>query len=256
MKNKKIICIIWIILCGLVFTCNAEEIRVITEEVFPAQYLDKETGRVTGVTAEMVRTLLNRLHLRDNITIYPWARAYQMALKETNIAIFEMTRTQEREYLFKWVGPINRVDWGFYALRDAKIRIDDLQQAKTIGGICAYRGDARGQHLINNGFTNLVEVVEPIQCVKMLHSNRVSLWIASEMGLSTFLNKINMKRSDLRLVYPVDIKYLYIAFSKDVSDDIVKMWQEALDGMKKDGTFQAHYQGKYPEEVIKDLINR
>lgn len=255
--NKSVIgwvCILWVIFVARV---NAMEIEVIAEELYPAQYTD-DSGRVTGVTAELVKELLRRLGLKDNIKLLPWKRAYRMALQQPNIAIFEMTRTEGREKLFKWVGPINRVDWGLYALKSSDIKIEKLEDAKQAGQICGYRGDARAEYLVDKGFANIthVEVGRPIQCARMLEKGRLGLWIASEMGLSELLETEKKSRDNYKLVFPIDVKYLYIAFSRDVSDKVINSWQQELDEMKIDGSMERLYHGKYPGEVIKDLVGK
>ena len=48
---------------------------------------------------------LQAAQLRDyQIRLYPWARAYDMALKEPNVLIFLIARTSARETQFKWAG--------------------------------------------------------------------------------------------------------------------------------------------------------
>ncbi|THB73188.1 MAG: ABC transporter substrate-binding protein [Gammaproteobacteria bacterium] len=253
---KKAVCMA-LILLAVIGKVNAGDIQVIGEEMYPAQYTD-ESGQVTGITAELVKELLRRLDLKDEIKLFPWKRAYRMALQGPDIALFEMTRTAEREEFFKWVGPINRADWGLYALASSKIVINRLEDAKQAGQICGYRGDARAEYLVKKGFSNItnVEVGRPIQCARMLEKGRLDLWIASEMGLSELLKTENKARSDYKLVFPIDVKYLFIAFSKHTSDDVIDLWQKELDKMKKDGTMMKFYQGKYPDEVIMDLISK
>ncbi len=250
----KTVCIA-LLLLAVVEKVNAGDIQVIGEEMYPAQYTD-ESGQVAGITAELVKELLRRLELKNEIKLYPWKRAYRMALKGPNIAVFEMTRTEERETQFKWVGPINRADWGLYALADSEIAINNLEDAKKAEGICGYRGDARAEYLVKKGFKNIthVEVGRPIQCARMLEKGRLQLWVASEMGLSELLKTEKKKRADYKLVFPIDVKYLYVAFSKDVPDKVISFWQEELNRMKSDGTMMRLYRGKYPDAVIEDLV--
>ena len=70
MKVFRLFCMILILSISLGFTCHGEEIQVITEHSPPGEYADA-TGRVTGPTAEMVRELMHRLNLSDDIEIYP-----------------------------------------------------------------------------------------------------------------------------------------------------------------------------------------
>lgn len=229
-----------------------EEIRVITEHSPPGEYLD-ETGRVTGATAEMVRELMRRQKLTGEIRIYPWKRAYEMALTLPGIALFETTRTEQRENLFKWVGPIKQIRWGLYGKKNAGIKLNTLEDAKRIGSICAYYGDSKGEHLKKLGFDNLREPMLSIQCLKLLMIDRVNLWISSDIGQAPLFAEAGVDPAELELLYVIGNKYLYIAFSKDTPDEIIESWQKTLDEMKTDGSFANHYLGTYPEDMIKAL---
>lgn len=254
MKVYRLFCIILIILISLGFTCYGEEIQVITEHSPPGEYID-ETGRVTGPTAEMVRELMRRLNLSGDIKIYPWERAYSMALTKRRVALFETTRTEERENLFKWVGPIKRIRWGLYAKKDLKIRLKILEEAKKVETICAYLGDSKGDYLKKQGFTNLYQPVKQIQCLRMLMRGRVTLWISSDIGHRPLLKEAGVDPSELELIYVMGTKYLYIAFSKDTPNEIIKSWQKTLDEMKIDGTVAKYYKGTYPDEMIRVIGN-
>lgn len=252
MKIYRLLCTIWIILIALGFTCYGEEIQVITEHSPPGEYKD-ETGRVTGSTAEMVRELMHRLNLSGDIKSYPWKRAYMMLLSGPKVALFETTRTEERENLFKWVGPIKRVRWGFFAKKSSGIKINNLKDAKKGETICVYGGDAKGEYLKKQGFTNLYQPVRSIQCLKMLMLDRVTLWVASDLGIGPLFKEAGVDQSEVELVFEFGRKYLYIALSRDVPDEIVKSWQKTLDEMKIDGTVAKYYKGIYPDEIIQAI---
>jgi polar amino acid transport system substrate-binding protein len=64
------------------------------------------------------------------IRLMPWARAYKQIINKPNKILFSMTRTPQREYLFKWVGPIANNSFVFYARSDSKITINSLEDAK------------------------------------------------------------------------------------------------------------------------------
>ena len=59
---------------------QAQPIRAVTETT-PYTYL--EGGKVVGSATEVVELTLQRAGLKDySVHLYPWARAYDMALKE------------------------------------------------------------------------------------------------------------------------------------------------------------------------------
>ncbi|MBL4909348.1 MAG: ABC transporter substrate-binding protein [Alteromonadaceae bacterium] len=223
-----------------------------TELSTPGSYQNNK-GQITGATVEMVRELLRRVNHSGNISIYPWARAYKTLLDQDNIALFETARTKEREKLFKWVGPIKKVSWGFYAIKNKKIHLNSLNEAKEVDLICTYNNDYKSEFLKKHNFENLILPTRPLQCLKMLMLDRVSLITTTDIALSSLAKKAGIEDSELTLVYTIDTYYLYIALSKNVADEKVLMWQQTLDKMKQDGTFEKYYQGIYPSEMIHDI---
>ena len=252
MNIYRLPCIIWILVMSLAVTCYGKEIEVFTEQSLPGGYSD-ETGYATGPTVEMVRELMRRLNLKGDIRILPWKRGYRYLLAGPKVALFETTRTEEREQLFKWVGPIKRVRWVFFAKKSAKIKLNSLEDAMKFNTICIYLGDAKGEYLKRQGFTNIFQPVSSKQCLNMLKSNRTTLWVASDTIISSLLKETGMKPSEFEIIHLFGTKYLYIALSIDVPDEVVELWQKTLDEMKLDGTLASFYKGTYADEMIQAI---
>lgn len=241
--------LVFSLLSGVV---SAEPVRVLTEHSPPGEYLD-DTGRVTGATAELVRELMQRAGEPGDITLLPWARAYNIALRGPNVALFETTRTAAREEQFKWVGPIKRIIKGIYIRREGGVELSSLDDARELGGICAYLGGSAGQTLLAAGFSNLEQPTQPSQCLEMLMYGRVDAWITSDIGHVALFAESDFQVSDAIPAYIMDTQYLYIAFSLDTPDSTVERWQQSLDQMKQDGSLAAYYRGTYPDDMIEEI---
>ena len=104
--------LIAIVITGFISTLTCaestwENLEFVTEEYPPYNYT--ESGIARGITVDILleSAALMALPLeRRNIRSMPWARGYQMAQKGPGVLLFSMTRTSDREHLFKWVGPI------------------------------------------------------------------------------------------------------------------------------------------------------
>ncbi len=163
-------------LCFLFIICNvllsipatAQELTIITEEYPPVSFL--EEGIITGSSAEVVREILRRLNLPDNIVILPWVRGYNILKTRPNVVLFSTARTKERESLFHWVGPLCTARNGFYIRKGSAIRINSLEEAKRVGSIATYKEDVREQMLKTWGFTNLDSSKSPTSNLKKLMS--------------------------------------------------------------------------------------
>ena len=100
MKKLKVILVF---LLSFIDSANSEEIKVVTEH-FPPYQIAEEGKPVRGVNVEFIKALLNEVNVDTDINVYPWARAYSMALTYPNVLIFSISRVPEREHLFHWIG--------------------------------------------------------------------------------------------------------------------------------------------------------
>ena len=152
MKPKFAIVLLLIFLLSITAGL-AQELTVISEDNPPFNFI--KDGVFTGSATEVVREIMRRLDLPTEIQVLTWARGYQLALSQPNVVLFSTARTQEREHLFHWVGPIYKVRFGFYAKRGSGPYLTCLADAKKVGAIATYKDDVREQLLKSQGFTNL-----------------------------------------------------------------------------------------------------
>jgi len=211
------------------------KIKIFTEDSPPANYL--ADGRLKGLSVDIVREILRRLNLPDNIQAVPWARGYTLALTQPNVALFSTTRLPQREKLFKWVGPLYTQTWGLYARKDSAIKIDSLEQAKTVPRIGTYYKDAKEQYLLANGFRNLVSTNKNLSNIRHLMNGSIDLWASSDFNMPYIARQAGVDPDQLRLVFPFKRVQNYIAFSIQSPGPLVNLWQQTLDELKQDGTY-------------------
>lgn len=213
-------------------------IRIITEELPPFNYAGAG-GEVTGQTTEVVNEILARLNQKASIEVLPWSEGYNAALAGPGIALYSTARTDEREPLFKWAGPVSTYRYVLYAANGSTVTIDSLEAAKKVGSIGIVKDDARYQFLVQNHFSNIVPCETDAECIRNLLSGRTDLWFGSSPNAAAIARKEGIDPSRLREVYSVRSVDMYIAFSRDTPDSFVAAWQQALDTMKADGTYDA-----------------
>ena len=211
------------------------KMQIFTENSPPANYL--ADGRLKGLSVDIVREILRRLNLPDNIQAVPWARGYTLALTQPNVALFSTTRLPQREKLFKWVGPLYSQTWGFYARKDSTINIGSLAQAKTISRIGTYHKDAKEQYLLANGFRNLVSTNKNLSNIRHIMNGSIDLWVSSDFNMPYLAKQAGINPDRLKLVFPFKRVQNYIAFSIQSPDALVNRWQQTLDELILDGTY-------------------
>jgi len=219
---------------------RAEELTIITEQSPPLNYTvgGDETGEVTGLSTEIVQAIMEKVGVRSSIRVMPWARGYDMAQKGPMVALYSTTRTEARESLFKWVGPLASKRWVFMARKGSGITLKSLDEAKKVGSIGTYKDDAKEQFLKEQGFVNMDSASNLVSNLKKLMAGRNDLWIVDVDESRSLAKQEGIDPDELEEVFPVREAFLYIAFSQDVSDDLIATWQAAYDELKAEGVVE------------------
>lgn len=233
--SKLIVCL----LCmgWMVSSAYGESFSIMTEEYPPFNYTDN--GKLTGLSSEVMAELVKRLGIPDNTKVLPWSRAYTLIQNKSGMILFSMTRTEQRESLFKWVGPVASNQWVLFAKKGSGIQINSLEDAKKVKKIGTYKDDAAELFLKEQGFTNTESVVDDLFNVKKLAAGRIDLWIVGHLQGLYKAKTVVGDTSAFEKVFDVKDTQLYIAFSKDTPDDVIAKWQAELDKLKVDGTYDA-----------------
>ena len=227
------------ILAASVFIFSAQpllsaELTILTENLPPLNYL--EGGVLVGPSVEIVKEIQKRVGSSEEIKVYPWARAYKMALEHDNVVLFGMTHTKVREDIFKWVGPLATKRDILVAKKDSGIVINSLKDAKKVKRIGTLRDDTRERLLKSHGFTNLESVSDEQKNAQKLVLGRIELWTYKKPGLRTVCELTGVDYNELEEVYHLRKVELMIAFSKKTSDSIVQKWRDVFSEMLADGT--------------------
>lgn len=134
----------------------SDNMTILTENLPPLNYV--EDGVLAGPSVEIVREIQRRVGSNEPIEVYPWARAYKIALEEENVVLFSMTYTKDRHDKFKWIGPLAKKRDILVAKKNSGIEINSLEDAKKVKRIGTLRDDTREHLLKSLGVTNLESV--------------------------------------------------------------------------------------------------
>ncbi len=238
----KQVLLLLVMLSGALGAVHAQEITVVTEEWEPYNY--SEDGKVVGISAEIVKATLARVGIDAKIGVYPWARAYHMALNRKNVLIFTIYRSKERESLFKWIGPINPPT-NYYLFKLATrtdLTIHSLDDAKK-HSIGVVRNDHAHQFLLSRGFNEKehLDVVpkEEFNILKLVNG-RIDLLPSAELSLAGRMKKLDLPfgKVEKSLLLLGGKAKSYMAFSRQTSDELVDRVRTAFEALKADGVME------------------
>jgi len=215
----------------------SEEMSILTENLPPLNYV--EEGVLVGPSVDIVREIQKRLGSDEQIEVYPWARAYKMALEEANVVLFSMTYTKDRHDKFKWIGPLATKRDILVAKKGSGIAINTLEDAKKVARIGTLRDDTREIFLKSLGFENVESVSDEQKNIRKLILGRIDLWAYKKPGLRTVCDLAGVDYNEVEEVFELRESDLMIAISEKTSDKIVQKWRNAFHEMLNDGTIEA-----------------
>ena len=251
MRNL-ILMILSILIIPISTFAEGKGIKIIADDWPPFSFRENEL--ITGFSIEIIEQLVRDTDIEQDgkTEIWPWVRALTEIQEKPNILITAMARNEERENLFKWIGPISpREIWLFKLASREDIILRSLEDAKSYKtGVS--RGSSSADNLIKNGFLekkHLQFVSKEIQNIKMLLLGRIDLVTFNIAEMAWHLKQLTPPVS-MQMVKPAfflsgGYQY-YIALSKQVPDSKVSELQKALDQMKRDGRYKKIWQ-KYME---------
>jgi polar amino acid transport system substrate-binding protein len=141
--------------------------------------------------------------------------------------------------MFQWVGPISSNRTYFYTLSSSGLTIETLEQAKALQSIATPNGWFTHEFLINNNFQNIVATsLTSVQAFDQLIKGEVQALLLPDVDVKWLADMNEMPMSELtQHMKALDFNG-YIAFSLSTPASTVEQWQNNLDAMKSDGTFE------------------
>lgn len=210
-------------------------VHLVTET---SPYVYAEGGKVAGPATEILERVMSAAGVETyDIKLYPWARAYDLALTQPHVLIYLIARTPERESRFKWVGELLRLEFDFYRLKsrqDIQVRRISDARAYRIG---VSRDDFRHQFLSRKGFTKLLVEPQSIDNFRQLLSQRVDLVVMNENDVSSYCKQLSADCAQVERVHRLDelASSLYAAFSLSTPDETVERVRRGFDKVKASG---------------------
>ena len=229
---------------GTWLLAGAAELRIVTEEMPP--YNMTQQGKITGLSTEVLRAVLDEVAIQASIQPMPWARAYDLALNSENVLIYSIARTPQREKLFKWVGVVAPTNWYLYARADSSLHLSSTDDVRKYQ-VATVNEDAGEQYLVNKGSLvgkNLQSSSKYELSYEKLKVGRVDLWIANELNAHYIVRQAgdDPAKAIVRVLALPDLSPdggLSVAFSLQTSDALVERFRKGLETIKRNGTYDA-----------------
>ncbi len=241
---KKIITLVaaLVLTLGLAATAmasGADDLTYMTEQYPPYNY--EENGKVTGISVDLLSAMLKEMgsaKTAADFALLPWAQGYKRVQEEAGTCLFSMTLTDARKPLFKWVGPYIETNISVVAKKGAVSIGSAADLGKYTFGVI--RDDIGMQLLEENGLSqDKMDITAKMSSnLKKLERGRIDA-VAYDQSVTMFMIKqAGMNPAEYEAAYVLKSGGLYFAFNKNVPDSLIAEFQQALDTLKADGTYQ------------------
>jgi len=224
-----------------------EIMQFYTEDYSPLTFRNT-FGEISGFGTDIVRDIMRRNQTYYDISLSLWSNGYELALNNPNFCLFTMDRTEIRENLFQWVGPIGTNTTYFFTLASSGIIINTFEEAKNLSAIGTVSAWFSDQYLREDGFANLVASGDPATMVNLLFTGQVDAAVCSDITFPDIIEAAGYSYADVIPTIGFLSSDFYIAFSLSTPSFTVDLWQETLEAAITDGTYNEIYQRWFPRK--------
>ena len=213
---------------------NTDNLWVIAD-VVPLFSEVGERGQIEGIAADLVSDILDEMAFDQTILSAPWARIATEAMTKSNVLVFSVIRTDERENVFHWVTPVSRNLHGLYEIDKPYFPFfEDVPKTYRVGTLLE---DYRYQIAIEHGFK--VKAYDSWQAlVDALINNDVDAIFGSQGAIDFGCNPNQFKCETITLTSKYDISTAYLALSKkDTCVLVLEKLKLAAAGVKMSDKF-------------------
>lgn len=227
------------------------ELTVVTEHLAPFQIVDSKS--ITGLSTEIVRATLDESLIEYNIVAHPWSLSYARAKQEKNTCIYSLAQIPTRKGLFKWVGLITNSSISLYALKDKKLSINNLDDARKYK-IAVIKDDVTHHFLLSKGFVEnenfyVMRNYDALLQLLEIPSRQIDLIVLNDDLLrSRIKSKEEAKKYSNVLMLTELTLNMYLACSLQTDDNIVNKLKSAMNKLEVSG-FNSEIRDKWKKEM-------
>lgn len=209
---------------------------------------DKPDNR--GVYGDLMAELCRRLQRQCHYHSVPWKRVQVAVAGDPHGIVLNLGRTAEREQHFVWLLSVLPTS---YVLASTEQRFDSLAEALAAGPVVVMGGTPRAQEaqaLKQDGQT-VVEVTDPEQAARMLHSGRVRSWYEIDLRVLYLWRRLGYPVDQVQAGQPISFNTSFIAGSPVLlqADQLRGQMEQAFAVMRMDGSWRRILARHLGEEV-------
>ena len=228
------------------------DLNILTHDYAPLNF--SAEGEITGQATEIVRELVERTGTSASYQIVAWEDGLKAVMEQPHTALYSTAMNLERKAHLQWVGPVTVLDSNLYAREGSGITVRTLDDVKGITAIATVAEYYTEQYLKEEGFSNLKRHASEEEALRALLSGEADLFASNNTVMPALLEQVGATMDSIENVFTLSTDMTYIAFSPETPPALVARWQQQLDAMKRDGTFDRIYAQWLPIETPPGIL--
>jgi len=231
------LCLLWVCSAVTAHALSFEDLTYMTEEYYPYNYTER--GEIKGISVDLLRMTWKELGVAPQpIDVLPWARAYEHVQNDPATILFSMAKTEGREDMFKWAGPIRVVRFVLVAKKSKQITLatlDDLA-GYSVGTL---RDDITDILLEKyKKIAKIDAVAEMKQNISKLMDDRLDIVAYEERSWHKIIAKKGLSPDDFETIFILKETPVFFAFHIQTPPALITQFQKALECSKTRDAYQ------------------
>lgn len=189
---------------------------------------------IGGESTEVVKLMFDRAGVDYRMRLRAWSVSYERALERPNHGVFSTGRTEFREELFEWIGPVGQYSWILLKRTGNPLTVNSLEDIRNlrIGG---YQGDAATTYLENQGF-NVSALPNESLNAQRLAQNQIDVWVTSDVNGFKIAEETGFP--DVEEAFRIRTVGLYLAMNPQTEPEILSRLHAAYNELIASGEIQ------------------
>ncbi len=249
--NSCILCCLFT-LWSVGLSAEEQDFWVLTNPEAPF-VVEDDKRQLSGYVVDLVRGVLKQAEVSQNILTAPWERVELEARTKSNVLVFALARTPEREDQYHWLTPITANIFAVYSKSSLGIQVAEMSQLAKLNSIAVLQGDVREKIL------NLYQIpgARPYKswqkAFDSLLNGRAQALFFSDAGMAFFCENSGRQCGDIRRLMTYQRTQSYLVLSKPgTNPELVSKLTDAAKVFKASEEYNQMAKGwveKYQQEV-------
>ncbi len=221
-------------------------LTIFTETNPPQNFYDY-TGLLTGSSVDMVKAMMLEMGTDNPLILTNWTDGYAQVQMAPNTMAFSTLRSEAREDMFQWVGPVCKKRYCFFVRADTDYSIKTLDDAHHLRSVATVTGWSSEEELIALGFSNLVTFDTPQLVLQKLLDGDVPCVVLNDISIRLLLQELNHAPKDVRKELILSEGQTYLAFSLNTDETYIDQWTAAYNKIVSSGKLKQIWDEWYPD---------